>query len=165
MSRLHDDLLEQARHLANREHRRPKQASLRRAISTAYYALFHLLLDEATRMLSSDPSLRQLIGRAFLHDEMKQASIAFKSGGLPPHVHAICGVPVPAELQRVAEVFVELQEARHESDYKLDRTFTRRNAIYFVDRSEQAFQLWESIRTEPIARVYLASLLLWRRWR
>ena len=37
-----NDLLEQARHLANREPKRPKQASLRRAVSTAYYALFHL---------------------------------------------------------------------------------------------------------------------------
>ena len=42
-----DDLLEQAYHLANRESGDPKQASLRRAVSTAYYALFHLLIDEA----------------------------------------------------------------------------------------------------------------------
>src|SRR5712692_5365690 len=42
-----DDLLEQARHLANREKKRPRQASLRRAVSTAYYALFHLLISEA----------------------------------------------------------------------------------------------------------------------
>jgi hypothetical protein len=34
-----DDLLEQAYHLANRESKKPKQASLRRAVSTAYYAL------------------------------------------------------------------------------------------------------------------------------
>src|SRR5882724_812436 len=38
-----DHLLEQAHHIANREPKRPKQASLRRAVSTAYYALFHLL--------------------------------------------------------------------------------------------------------------------------
>src|SRR5579871_634688 len=43
------DLLEQAYHLAKREPKRPKQASLRRAISSAYYALFHLLISEATR--------------------------------------------------------------------------------------------------------------------
>jgi uncharacterized protein (UPF0332 family) len=41
-------LLEQAKHLANREKKRPRQASLRRAVSTAYYALFHLLIYEAT---------------------------------------------------------------------------------------------------------------------
>jgi hypothetical protein len=45
------DLLEQARHLLRRERRRPRQASLRRAISAAYYALFHLLIEEATGAL------------------------------------------------------------------------------------------------------------------
>jgi len=42
-----DDLLEQSYDLAHKEPANPKQASLRRAVSTAYYALFHLLIDEA----------------------------------------------------------------------------------------------------------------------
>ena len=45
---LHADLLKQARHLSTKEPSRPSQASLRRAISAAYYALFHRLVDEAT---------------------------------------------------------------------------------------------------------------------
>jgi uncharacterized protein (UPF0332 family) len=44
-----DDLLEQAQHLAQREPKVPKQASLRRAVSTAYYAPFHLLITETTK--------------------------------------------------------------------------------------------------------------------
>ena len=59
---LHADLLKQARHLATKEPRRPSQASLRRAVSAAYYALFHRLVDEATRMMISRgnrDSLRQ----------------------------------------------------------------------------------------------------------
>jgi hypothetical protein len=43
-----DQLLEQARHLAHRERKRPRQASLMRAVSTAYYAFFRLLISEAT---------------------------------------------------------------------------------------------------------------------
>ena len=50
---LYKDLLAQAEHLATKEHRRPSQASLRRSISASYYALFHRLVDEATRMLIS----------------------------------------------------------------------------------------------------------------
>ena len=46
---LHGDLLDQASRLAVQEPRRPRQASLRRAVSAAYYALFHLLVDAATR--------------------------------------------------------------------------------------------------------------------
>src|SRR5712691_6919600 len=57
---LHGDLLAQARSLLRREPRRPKQASLRRAVSTAYYALFHLLIHEATRMLVSGAALDNL---------------------------------------------------------------------------------------------------------
>ena len=45
------DLLEQAEHLAGREATRPKQASLRRAISAAYYSVFHLLIREACARL------------------------------------------------------------------------------------------------------------------
>ena len=49
---LQQDLLRQARDLATKEPRRPSQASLRRAVSAAYYALFHLLVDEAIGRLS-----------------------------------------------------------------------------------------------------------------
>jgi hypothetical protein len=53
------DLLDQADLLASKERRRPKQVSLRRAISTAYYALFHLLIEDAANALSP-PCRRQL---------------------------------------------------------------------------------------------------------
>ncbi|MGA8172582.1 MAG: hypothetical protein WB816_17365 [Methylocystis sp.] len=38
-----DDLLALADDLAQRDSGRPKQASLRRAVATAYYAVFHAL--------------------------------------------------------------------------------------------------------------------------
>lgn len=44
-----EDLLQQAYDLASKEPENPKQTSLRRAVSTAYYALFHLLIDEGCR--------------------------------------------------------------------------------------------------------------------
>jgi uncharacterized protein (UPF0332 family) len=39
----HDDLLDQALKLVHEEPSNPKQAGLRRAVSAAYYAVFHLL--------------------------------------------------------------------------------------------------------------------------
>jgi hypothetical protein len=66
------DLLEQSAHLANREPRRPRQASLRRAVSTAYYALFHLLIQEATRNWKRVQQ-RPLLAKAFEHGRMKGA--------------------------------------------------------------------------------------------
>src|SRR5579859_5592687 len=69
----HDDLLRQSLQLIHNEPRNPKQASLRRAVSTAYYALFHLLISEAVSNWSR-VSLRTALGRAFDHNTMKAAS-------------------------------------------------------------------------------------------
>jgi len=55
------DLLEQAQHLSRREPRRPRQASLRRAISAAYYAMFHLMVQEATTLLVARAELRSVL--------------------------------------------------------------------------------------------------------
>src|SRR5579863_5131621 len=70
---LASDLLEQAYHLARREPKRPRQASLRRAVSTSYYALFHLLISEATRNWKQS-SQRAAFGRYFQHGGMAKAS-------------------------------------------------------------------------------------------
>ena len=69
----HDDLLEQAIELVHKEPQNPKQASLRRAVSTAYYALFHLLISEAVANWDKQ-NLRTALGRAFDHATMKSAS-------------------------------------------------------------------------------------------
>ncbi len=54
MALLHDDLLALALKTFELDSGpgRPKQANLRRAVSTAYYALFHLLVHDATASLT-----------------------------------------------------------------------------------------------------------------
>ena len=54
---LHADLLDQAEQLAQLDPRRPKQANLRRAISSAYYALFHLLAWESSAIYTAEPGM------------------------------------------------------------------------------------------------------------
>ena len=66
-----NDLLEQARHLANREPKRPKQASLRRAVSAAYYTLFHLLCIETARNWKR-PAERGTLARMLEHLPMSR---------------------------------------------------------------------------------------------
>jgi hypothetical protein len=56
------ELLDQAHHLATYEGTNPTQAGLRRAVSTAYYALFHLLTDEAARGWGSSAEARSGVG-------------------------------------------------------------------------------------------------------
>ena len=83
---LHADLLKQAGFLARREPKRPSRASRRRGVSSAYYALFHLLVDEATRLMFSGHGrapLRPVAARAFRHSTMKALARQFATPGVP----------------------------------------------------------------------------------
>jgi hypothetical protein len=81
----HDDLLDQALHLVHKERRNPKQASLRRAVSTAYYALFHLLMNEAVANWNR-VNLRAALGRAF-RSQRYEGGIQSHSGDAAIPIH------------------------------------------------------------------------------
>lgn len=163
----HDDLLEQARHLALRERRRPRQASLRRAVSAAYYALFHLLSAEASGRLSPPrPSgLRARVGRALGHAAMYEACYQFEKGSPIPATARLLSCPLEAEPRYVAGAFVELQDSRHVADYDLSASFDRLAVLRTVDAARQAFEAWDIVKNRPNAAVFLAALLLQRQWR
>lgn len=106
-----NDLLEQARHLASREPKRPKQASLRRAVSSAYYALFHL---QTTAAVSKWKPYRQrsALARAFDHSVMYQACKKTNDKNF-----AIPNAANVRHLKRLANIFMQLQQQRHAADY------------------------------------------------
>src|SRR4051794_37786887 len=83
---LHDDLLIQAEQLAQLDSRRPKQANLRRAVSSAYYSLFHLLTAEASALYAEEPGLASRINQTLDHGEMKKASSMIANDKLPKAV-------------------------------------------------------------------------------
>ncbi len=166
---LHRDLLHQARYLALKEPKRPKQASLRRAISAAYYAIFHLLVDESSRMLVSGmhrKPLRMCVQRAFLHSDMKSAAVSFSTGRVPGKlIAALDGQVLQIQLQNVGKAFVELQQARHESDYDTARRFSRAEALDLIGQTERAFVAWRGVRGSIQADTFLMALLVQRRLR
>jgi hypothetical protein len=161
---LHRGLIEQAQHLATRERGKPRQVSLRRAISAAYYALFHLLINEAAlRLFPNSPErLRMQARRAFAHRDMKNAcqEIAKPSRLLLPLVVLL----LEADLKSVADIFVELQELRHFADYDLSQSFSRIEVLGIVAKANSAISAWTNIRNVPNANVFLAALLLNNRW-
>ena len=69
----HDELLRQALELLNKDPANSTQADLRRAVSGAYYALFHLLISETVKHWSLDV-LRDGLARMFDHRVMAKAS-------------------------------------------------------------------------------------------
>jgi uncharacterized protein (UPF0332 family) len=164
---LYGDLLAQARHLATREPQRPKQASLRRAVSSAYYALFHFLIDRAVRRLvraRDRQGLRDVLGRAFQHAAMKEAAKAFAGGTLKTQFDpALAGNAITQQLKDIADAFVRLQEARHEADYNRGRDFTRREALDAVDSAQKAVQDWEATKGTIPADAFLVALLVYGR--
>jgi hypothetical protein len=174
---LPQDLLEQAVYLAKREIKKPKQASLRRAVSAAYYGLFHLLSSDAARLLSpTAPSdLKIVIQRAFNHGDMSRACKSFmaansaisagrQAGALPAAVHGLLDFPLDSDLVDVLRAFVELQEARHEADYDLQRAWSRLDALARVEDARQAFAKWAAVRDTANASVLMSALLLHQRW-
>jgi uncharacterized protein (UPF0332 family) len=152
------DLLQQAEHLATYEGVNPNHANLRRAVSTAYYALFHLLVEEAGARWQGSPEAPTGLERSFNHGAMKTASIQFRQPTWrdwhdKPR-------PVPAALQKVAGAFVDLQQERHIADYDNHQEWSTNEVEALLDSTRSAFRDWESIRTDPMAGNYLLMMLL-----
>jgi hypothetical protein len=154
---LSQDLLDLADHLSRRERRKPRQASLRRAVSTAYYALFHLLIEDATKRWSGHKDSRVGLARAFEHSNMERASKAFQK----PNWEGFDGkdVLIPQDLQNVARVFASLQAERHRADYNYAARFTRTDVQGKVSQVQDAFEQWATVRKDSAADYYLIALL------
>jgi uncharacterized protein (UPF0332 family) len=156
-----DGLLELARHLANLEPTNPRQACLRRAVSTAYYALFHLLISEAT-LNWGRPELRSELGRVFEHGKMKNASAEKRFalnadfGKNPPPNKALV---ISKHLHSVANTFIQVQQKRNDADYDTGKEWTQTDVLTQIDAVSTAFERWKAIRDEPVAQAYLVSLL------
>ncbi len=147
-----DDLLEQAYDLAHKEPTNPKQASLRRAVSTAYYALFHLLIDEAVSKWAVERQ-RSVLARTFDHGKMKgtcdDVLKTVKSGG-----------SVLPELNTVAHNFIQLQQHRHTADYDNSKQWSRTDVLNGLTLATDAFTAWRAISAQDAAQDYLLQLFL-----
>jgi len=150
----HDDLLAQAVRLV---HETPEsQASLRRAVSTAYYAVFHMLVA-ASKSKWSDANFRNMLGRAFDHGTMARASGDFaKSDAYEFNEEKTAVVKT---LRFVSRTFSQLQEQRHFADYDLSKNLTHTEALAQVLSAKKVLEDWQSIQDEEIAQAYLLSLL------
>ncbi len=160
---LHVDLLKLASLLVNREPKKPKQASLRRAVSTAYCGKFHMLIDSASKHFigvgNGKATHRNVLKRAFQHGTMKQASKAFFSGSPPTVIHPKLRSVTLDDLKYVAEAFVDLMDARHDADYNLGRRFVKSDANKLVERAHEARRRWENVWKTNEGAAYMIALL------
>ena len=157
------DYLDLAYALARREPGKPRQVSLRRAVSTAYYALFHRLIEDATLRWRGLNSSRVGLSRAFQHSDMERASKAFGKRSWKGFDGK--NVVIPLDLREVARTFVQLQEERHRADYNPAARFSRTDVQRMVRRAQDAFEKWTAVRDTAAADCYLVALLTGNRRR
>ncbi|TLP60957.1 hypothetical protein [Microbispora triticiradicis] len=140
-----DDYLHLAETLAGfkAEPRHPRAAYLRRATSTAYYALFHELVQHgAKRAGRKGPSEhKQAIGRWYAHGNFKKTARWVQDIGAgrttPNPVRLLMVDPgnqaVPTDLEVLSDAFGELQEARHGADYDPAFAATRLSTLAHIN--------------------------------
>ena len=103
---LADELLEDARFLADKGCTAQRQTLMRRSISTAYYAVFHLFIEDFVEHWEF-PDQRARLGRMFGHGKMTTGFTA-KNKSKPGFVEQ--------GLIDVVTAFAQLQKDRERAD-------------------------------------------------
>jgi hypothetical protein len=127
---------------------------VRRSVSTAYYALFHFLVDEAGRLLIGAENKyrrrRHVLGRSLTHEALKVAMGKVRGPVVDPSVPELFRptgrhagpVASPLFAQEMAAAFADAQSKRHDADYDLNKKVTASDAKILVERVEQAIAGW-----------------------
>ena len=146
------DLMDAARALA--DHASPTQARLRRAVSTAYYAMFHSLAASAADLFIGtvrSPAWHRIY-RALEHGRAR-------SGCQQGQVMR----EFPEEIRDFARAFVVLQKARQQADYALDAdAYQKSDVLGHIASAELAINGFEQADTAA-SRAFAAHVLFRQR--
>ncbi len=163
------ELRQQARELAGLK----RQGDLRRAVSAAYYSVFHLLLDEFAKQVL--PTLRRSVQHGAMAEacnivihvhQQQQSSNPKWSFDKPTGVKGtkvivpLCGIRISVELFEVATNFVALQNARHVADYAHPHRTTRQDVLSELAKCDAIHTAWETCRARRDAKAFLMMFIL-----
>ena len=154
------DLLDQAERLIAAPPKRPRQVDLRRAVSAAYYALFHQLTGDAAGLYAGEAGNHARLRRTFDHSDLLRAAAEFKKGSSPRVLQL---TPGPG-LRSVAEAFAELYYSRNRADYDLSTSFSKQEALLAIDRCRTALTDWQDVAARDEGRLFLGSFTQWKVW-
>ena len=122
----------------------PTTVARRRAVSSAYYALFHGLIAEAVRRTFGDDPARDedryTVSRWYNHGEMRTVSqwvIRLSRGESVPNGVAVLLRNPPPDLVELSRAFILLQEARHEADYDHTANVSEADARAAIDAARE----------------------------
>ena len=147
------DLIKTAHRLTKVDRGRPMQANLRRAISTAYYAVFHSLARMAADLIvgtDRNEAWHQAY-RALEHGSAKKACLNQEAM-----------LKFPSEIREFAYAFAILQTARHKADYSLEDRYYKLDASAAINRAHDAIRSIKKVGTKDRRR-FVAHVLFKRR--
>ena len=144
----------------------PTTVARRRAVSSAYYALFHRLIADATRRTFGDDPARDedryTVSRWYNHGEIRTVSrwiIRLARGeSVPNGVAVLLGNP-PADLVEVVRAFIQLQEARHEADYDHTANLSAADARAAINTARASLVLLKGLAAQRPYDNFLLLLL------
>ena len=129
----------------------PRQVDLRRAISSAYYAVFHATLaavaDAFVGRTNRASEQYALVYRSVSHERFKR-TCGQVQGPLPPELRNLAPSGFSTDLRRFALAGLTLQEARHTADYDPRPRFRTSNALAQIDLAKVALRHWLNASTE-----------------
>lgn len=127
---LADELLEDCRYLAAKGAAEKRASCMRRAVSTAYYAIFHLLVED---FVGNWPftDQRARLARMFDHKKMRAAAFTPSNESNP--------TPAEAKLMDVKTAFRQLQEDHHKADYDLSWSIVATDVANAITLAEDSF--------------------------
>jgi uncharacterized protein (UPF0332 family) len=137
-----------------------EQIDFRRAVSAAYYAVFHLLTMTAAESWAVGRE-RHRFARLFEHGRLRAASLA-----LPGKLKERLGGNASPEDQKIADTlaaiakeFVALQQDRNSADYDNSRVWSYTEVEKVILRAHGLYLDWESVSKTPLAESYLLDML------
>ena len=166
----HEHLLEQADRLARAGTGRPRESDLRRAVSAAYYAVFHHRVQAATRRAMGTSGevrgLRGVLARGYSHQAFREISQKFGGdvGCWPAWMREAVdgtGFVIPPGLRESCRLFVVLQIRRHAADYDPVWRTDRTRVLGLIADARRSIAQLDAARGTTARRFYLAAASLW----
>jgi hypothetical protein len=159
------ELLSVARLLLNAGTTPPSDAHLRRAVSTAYYAVFHKILRAATeRFMGPNQEASagyRMLYRSFDHRHMKAVCDALDVATLKDTLKRQMGrEAVSQDMRNFANAFPVLQEARHLADYDPTAFFQQADVASLIDAADFAMANFD--RAAPEEQTDVLALMMVR---
>lgn len=165
------ELLSAARSLLDKpQGRRGKlsRARTRRAISTAYYALFNFLIEEVGLQIVGTrnelTTRKRILARSLTHAGMKVAAERVREPRIVDGFERYFGVSVaPLFARDLARTFVDAQSKRHNADYDLNEPVAEAEASALIDRIAVDVASWRganAIADRDFKQAFCLLLLL-----